>query len=844
MTASHILPRASGHSPLPNPKNWAFPVADRKNSLLDFLDFGTFDDENKLVFFEEKKSFWVGFGLWRHAGALLGPDADHEMESILSREWPEGTVLQFGTLNVPEQHELFESWLLQRSSPTFPSLLERNKATMARFTDRESNLTGFHGQATDGRLSRHLLFARIPVDVRYRAPEHRQSLVPWVDELRRNCFGHKEHLTRKDYQWLMEHLVFPQQGLTSARFANSGKEPATVLRIPSQKASSDVLVTPMTIDNLPQSFSKNRMDLLLGEGLDASLNFPPYWAYTTVEILDREGAHRQLEHKRSMLRTAPTLTPRQKSHNEHRASDVEDFMNQMRYGYMPVRAYTGINLYTAASNREAACETVQRRFRQFGFRISPEKYLTAPAFIASLPFQYRADQNKPGKGLQRASLMLSQHATSFIPSLTSEPTTRDGGFLVTTRRNELSTIDPWQYGGGTYNFLILGDVEQDKLTLSSEIIYDALSREGSALVLDFFGEFESLQKLTDTPSIKLSRKAPFSVDPLCGFNLRASPLMHLGPERRAATVLVNLAFNGCSPEGNKVEQAEQLVAETIAKEAYSTPHLEIRDVFHALEKQDNALARELASGLRPFAIGEHAEWFTGPCPLDIEAPLTVLDFSELFSSDRQKSTFSNSLVNAITQCTLLRREFSLELDLAQKRRHPKLTLLTDAAAFKSYRREESLTSLLRQRRLRSSIGVICRGEPDQFFASTTGRAVAQYTNMRLFLSTSPRKIDALTRDSLVDENIAKRWRSVGTDSAILEFFMDRVLPNSHQEVYRVVRQEESRQPIVSRSPALPPPLTSFFRSWKAPILSPAVVAELPAMLRPESSPRPLEVKPK
>ena len=824
MTASHIFPRASENSPLPNPKNWAFPVADRKNSLFDFLDFGTFDEDAELVFFEEKKSFWVGFGLCRHPGALLGPDADHEMESILGRDWPEGTVLQFGTLNVPAQHELFESWLLQRSSPAFPSLLERNKATMARFTDRESNLTGFHGQATDGRLTCHLLFARIPVDVRYRTPEHRQNLVHWANELRRNCFGHEEHLTRKDHQWLMECLAFPQHGLTSARFANSGKDPATVLRIPSQEASSDVLVTPMTIDNLPQSFSKNRMDLLLGEGLETSLNFPPYWAYTTVEILDREGAHRQLEHKRSMLRTAPTLTPRQKSHNEHRASNVEDFMNQMRYGHMPVRAYTGINLYTAASNREAACETVQRRFRQFGFRISPEKYLTAPAFIASLPFQYRADQNMPGKGLQRAALMLSQHAASFIPSLTSEPATRDGGFLVTTRRNEISTIDPWQYGGGTYNFLIFGDVEQDKLAVSSEIVYDVLSREGSALVLDFFGEFESLQKLTGIASIKLSRKTPFSIDPLCGFNLRASPLLHLGPERRAAAVLVNLAFNGCSPEGNKVEQAEQLVAEAIAKQAQSTPNLALRNVFHALDKQDNALARELSNGLRPFAIGEHAEWFNGPCPLNIEAPFTVLDFSELFSSDRQKSSFSNSLVNALTQCTLLRREFALELDQAQKRRHPKLTLLTDAAALKSYRREESLTSLLRQRRLRSSIGVICRGEPDQFFVSTTGRAFAEYANMRLFLSTSHRKIDALARDGLIEENIAKRWRSVGTDSANLEIFADRVLPKRHQEVYRLVRQEKPVQPKVSRSaPALPPPITSFFRSWKAPTPSSAEV---------------------
>lgn len=814
MTASHILPRASERSPLPNPKHWAFPVAERKNSLFEFLDFGSFDEDHQLVFFEEKKSFWVGFGLWRQPTMLLGPDADHAMESILNQNWPAGTVLQFGTLNVPVQHELFESWLAHRTSFEFPTLLERNKATVSRFTDRETNLTSTHGQITDGRLTHHLLFVRIPVEARYRAPEHRQELVQWVEHLRRSCCGHKEYVERRDYQWLMECLAFPRHGLTSARFANSEKDPATALRIPSQEASSDVLVTPMTVDELPPSFTKEQMDWLFGEALD-TLSFPPYWAYTTVEVLDHKSAQRQLDSKRSMLRTAPTLTPLQKSHNEHRASNVEAFMNQMRHGHMPVRAYTGINLYTAASNRVSACETVQRRFNRFGIRISTEKYLTAPVFIASLPFQYRADQNKPGKGLQRASLMHSLNAASFIPSLPPEPAIPDGGFLVTTRRSELSTIDPWQYGGSTYNFLILGDVEQDKLVVSAEIAYDALSRGGSVLLLDFFGEFDNLHKLTGTHSIRLTRKNPISFDPLDGFSLAGSPLTYVGAEQEVAMVLVNIALNGCTPDEDKVEKAERLVAEQIVLLAQSMGSLRLRDVFQALAHRENTLAQELANGLRPFVIGEHAEWFNGPASIDLEAPLTVLDFSELFSSDRQKSMFSNTLVNAITQCALVRREFALELDRAQKRCRPKLTLLSDASALKSYRREFSLSALLRQRRLGSALGVICRGEPDQLFTTSTGRTLNTEANVRLFLSTSPRKVDAMARDGLIDENVAKRWRSVCTDKAYLEIFMDGVLPERRQEVYRMLRPEEKSQ-ISGHAPLLAPPDVSFFRNWTAP----------------------------
>jgi conjugal transfer ATP-binding protein TraC len=783
MTAASILPRATSAGV--DPKAWAFPLTDRTNSLYDFLDFGTFDDARQLAVFEEKRFFSVGFGIEFQASRLT--DSWEQLLEALIDRCPADTVLQFGTASLPLSDSFFASWSAAHSTQG-PVLDEYTRRLQEVFRDPEASSKYGFGEVADTRITRQYLFALVPFDAVPRSEEERRNNLAFAERLRedvqdllRQQLPVVKVLTREGFRELMEPLVFPRAGTTGRTPAGEkDSTPKDVLRLPSQEADRDIIVTPLTVEQLPDAPGAHPGTMALFGRTSIEGSLPPYWAYTTIHVLHHEKSRDWLTRKFAQLRTSRRmLSPTGEPAFSQRVHNTERLLTQASLGHRLVRAYVGINVYSAAHNQRDAVAAVSRSFIENGFRLRSERLVTAPVFIASLPFQYRPSIGRQGKGLQRATLMHSLNAASLVPLLarkSDQPAS--GGLLLTTHRGEMCALDIWNTAG-SHNFLMLGSDERKVQAFGSEIVANTLSRSGRALVLDLHGQYVHLGTLTGASCRHLSRETPLSFNPvtrdmICSFE---SSLV--------VDLLVNMGLRGAHRNMYMVQYASQLV-ETVLHDLARCPGVEpsLRAVYEALAYEGLAgramdtVAIELCQGLQPFAVGEYAQWFEGS-GLDLRDDLTVLDFSGL-SANTRSSAAGGVLTQVLAGCAMV----TWSIDLPRRQRHPQMMFVSDTAALNAFQEPEMLDSLMRrQRRYNGALGFAQTHSFEKVLTSGIGRTLLDNTSRRFLLPASLREARSYEVGGAFSKEVVTQWNGLRRTGPLLDVLLEDAVADV-QHLYR------------------------------------------------------------
>lgn len=812
MTASTILPRTSTAGV--DPKAWAFPLSDRTNSLYSFLDFGAFDNTRRFAVFEEDRSFAVGFAI-EFGVATLSDQSENIVEAIIQR-CPEGSILQFCTLNTPIGSGFLDAWRAARSqSGAFPRMTEAVDDLHTRFSDTEHNLSGTFGGLTDGRRTRQFLFVRVPASLNEYPLAKRDSFVDMVERVRDSLTSllgaltgsEASHMAREDIRQVLAHLTLPEEGFTASRTAGPADDALTsrdTVRLPSRDAARDVIVTPLTLDQPPLSMTQALASATLGENANKPLVFPPYWAYTTVHLLGRRKSVAWLSGKRASLRASTQmLSPLNVHGMKTRLHDTERLLTETERGRSLVRVYSGINLYTGAGNQRRASEQVRHHFRALGFRLSPETLLTTPAFIASLPFQYRPENDRRGKGLQRASMMHSLNAATLVPLLSRERGNPNaGGVLTTTPRGETATLDMWESSDTSHSFLVLGGRARHGSAVMAELAGDALSRGGSVCVLDIHGEFDEIPALTDTRVLKLSPHQPLSFNPFTGVDVNDAEAV-----LSVSSLLANIGLRSAQPVGN----AERLILRIVRDIATERPDaLTLREVYERLKDDDSFLALELSIGLGPFAAGKYAGWFEGPREIDLMARVNVLDFSALQALPGETRTEAGKLVTALAQCVLAQRASTLYSTLGTLCGNPPHLTLVGDTEFLNELQGDALESTLRwQRKVNSAIGFVCHNDSRRFLASAAGKVLLNNCGRRLLLPASSHEIDNVADELKLNDALRHRWRHLSSQREHVEVIVEqfgyvsscatyRIIPGSTLRPSAPVKAEASRDSTIFR----------------------------------------------
>jgi conjugal transfer ATP-binding protein TraC len=796
--AEWVRPDPPGPTPLTTSEALALLERDRFTDLLTYREV---DEERNLVLLDDGSGPAVGFILGFSPLMAAGMDSETQFEAVFNA-CPADTIVQFGKLVTPAVDGFIDTWtdarLKDNKNPLLRQIAMRRKEFMLTTASGPSMLpkTRLHP-----RMMQWYCSVRVPFKGDYTDKAEIAAFMKSASDLRNSIMGalksamcESTALDEQYVRFLLRELLNPHLG--PAERVNTANlqvpmhkdlvDPATRLNInmdgsigfAKEVGTPDVVVTTLTVDATPRIHALPAMAQTLGNPLawDERITCP-YWAYTTVHILDAEDAKDSLTAKFGLLnKQTASESPWFRSmmgYLYERRDMAGALLEETRKGHRLVRCYTGINLYTAPEEARAQAEEVKGFYRRAGFRISQEPYISLPVFVASLPLQYTPAMDPPNRGMQRAQLMSSLNASTLLqiqgdwrgtePGRSYKP---DGsvdklgaGPLMVSRAGQVACFNLLQTTSN-YNFVIVAASGSGKSFLANEIICDFLSKGGMARIVDVGRSYYRFCSVMGGQNIVFSPDNPMSLNPFTGIKTTAD-LDEMMPMLK--DLLRQMAFQ-LTPE-ELTPSWEYAAIEDAITQAWMErrENTELVHITEVLEKMGDARAADVAYMLKPFATGRYKQWFAGKRSVSFDKPLVVIELEELKQDANLQAVVLQLVMYQVTK----------EMYLTD-RKIPKLLAIDEAwdlmGGLKTGKFIE--TSFRRARKYNGIAGVITQSFED-FEKSDAARASIENAAWQFVLYQRPESIEfAVANKRIVgSEGTVDLIRSVRSGDGFSEVFV-------------------------------------------------------------------------
>lgn len=759
------------------------------------FSYRAFDDDNKFCYLSAPNGLAMGFMLAITPMMVAGVDAEPQFEAAISA-LPSDSVVQVGKLSSTQTEWFITRWAKARMDNNPVPLLRMATLRRARFlletaTGDESMLPS---AKLHPRMMQWYVAVRIPFTGDPKSPGEVASFISSMGDYRNNIKGaltaigvQASALGEFETKFLLRELA--NQHLTPQERLNGTSASATLAEDILQRGSRltvrddgrigiqreageipDIVVTAMTVDGTPNPLYLPMMAATLGNPASAEERITcPYWAYTTIHVLHPDDARDALVTKLGLL-NKQTMTDSawfrsMMGHLFDRKDRANALLGETSKGHTLVRAYTGINLYTTADSAKQQTQYVAGLYRNAGFRLSEEKYIGLPAYLASFPLQYVPEMDQPNKGMQRAWLMTSLNAASMLQVQGDWRGTGEekGGLMLTSRSGQLATIDLLQTSTN-YNFVVVAQSGSGKSFLTNEIINDFLSKGGIARVIDVGRSYFKFCERVGGENIVFSPDRPMSLNPFTGITTREA-LNEMMPMLKD---LLRLMAYPLTLEEDTPAYQYQLLEKAIS-EAWEAKgeSCELQDVVAWLSGYQGVdqshRAQDLALQLEPFSSGRYKRWFTGPRTVEFTKSLVVLELEELRQDSALQAVVMQLMMFQVTRDMYL-----------SDRRLPKLLVIDEAwdlmAGLKTGRFIE--TAFRRIRKYNGIAGVITQSFED-FEKSPAARATIENAAWQFILAQRPESIDhAVTHKRISsDESTVKMIKTVRSGAGFSEIYI-------------------------------------------------------------------------
>lgn len=635
----------------------AYALTER-NSFSQLLTYQHFDEELNICYLEDGPVPAVGFLLAMNPLMVAGTDTEDQFEAII-HSMPPDTILQVGKLATPQIEGFINRWTNSRLEKNNNELL-RNIALQRRefmlHTATENSM--LQDTRLHPRMMQWYLAVRIPYKGSLKEEVEITSFLRTVVNLRESTQGALKAAgmdsvvcKEADLKYMLREMLNPQQeplkrlqditpDAPLSQDVVSQETRVSVqadgrLKFKNGDDDEGVLVTVLTVDSTPKTVYLSMMARTLGDPVSWTERVTcPYWAYTTIHVLHPDDSKDKLLANFGLLnKQTMSESPWFRSMMGHlydRKDRAGALLQETNNGRTLVRAYTGINLFTAPDDARPQAEHVKGLYRRAGFRLSEEKYISLPVFLASLPLQYSAAMDPPNKGLQRASLMSSLNASSLLQVQGDWRGTGEdkGGMLLVSRAGQVATFDLLQTTIN-YNFIIVAASGSGKSFLANEIIGDFLSKGGIARIIDVGRSYARFCEIMGGQNLIFSPETPVSLNPFSDIKTEAD-LDEMMPMLKD---LLRLMAYPLTPEADTPPYQYQLLEKAIT-EAWRKggTQTDLQDVVQWLRNytgDGTNRAQDLALQLEPFSHGRYKRWFTGPRTVQFNKSLVVIELEEL-----------------------------------------------------------------------------------------------------------------------------------------------------------------------------------------------------------------------
>lgn len=801
---------------LPVPSQVAAALTDR-DSFHEWLGYRDFDDDNKLVYLSAADTFRVGFVLGFSPLLVAGTDVEPQLEAVLTN-CPDDTVIQSGVLSGGQTAATLAEWLTARLEVNpHPQLAELALRRSEYFA--ESSKTGgtlvFGGAEFQPRRYFYYLSVSLPYRGSPDDNDEMEFFIRNVLDLRATIEGGlkgaaipAESLDRWGFEFLVGELLNPQltpdNRIDRMRDNNqpypekfverdsriSMTESGGIQFTSQRDGAKDVTATVLTMDAPPTEGWLPNTSKLLGHPLARDDRIAcPFWLHTTLHIQNPEKARGRLQMKQGSLNkqmmSDSAWYRSMMGHLVVQKDELDNLIDSTREGHSPVRLWSAIVLYNTPETARRDTEYVANLWRKAGFRCSPERYISLPVFLSSLPLMYDPELDPPAKGLQRANTVSSFNAATLLHVqgdwFGSPPTS--GGPLLVSRRGQLASIDLFDTSSN-YNFVVVAQSGSGKSFFSNELAVDFLSRNGTVRIFDVGRSYKRFALVNGGSVLEFSPENPQSLNPFSDIT-NHDELYELMPMLKS--LIRQMAFPLSDDESMETQfnWEYQAIEQAITNAWELNPDSAgLSDVYHWMHAQEDSRFKDLAFQLHSFAVGRYAAWFNGPRQVELDNDLIIVELEDLEVDPDLQAVVMTLMIHQITKDMYLSDP---------ERKRPKLLLVDEGWRLLGDKQSGGFISKAFRtvRKYRGCAGAITQSYAD-FAASDSARAALENSAWQFVLKQKPESIDfAVTQKWIADdEQLTDMLKTINSDGAsgFSEVF---VRGETGQGVYRFVTDRHS-----------------------------------------------------
>ena len=618
---------------------------DRASELFPVLSFNPEDN----LFYIEPKSLGFGFVCNPFYGA--DDKTQDRLNSLLNQDWPPKTILQFCLWASPDMELQFKKILDEQGKELSNDLLKEVRPSRVQFL-RQCAISGVD-ELVRLRDIKLIITARIPLKTTFPSQSD-------LEKIRNIQASAKQSLKTSGVDPVqMDAAMYIRIMQTILNWDNPSwlQEPSTpfdeneLVREQLLDFSSRIVVEDDCIrlgEKVVKSLSPKRIPEMAFFGLARQFLIEPLsgsrgiWenVLITANIFfpDTDKERGKLEREKHwvtnqaygpMLKFIPRLAKKKQSY--------DTLFEAMDKGDRLVKIYLGVTLFCDPDKVNNTVSNAQTFWREIGFQLLEDKYISLPIFLNSLPFGAEPEVIKE---LYRYRTMASRHCLTFLPVFGNWKGTGSPGLHFVGRDGQLMAVDIFD-SSTNYNFVIAAESGSGKSFFTNEIILQYLSQGGRCWVIDVGRSYEKLTSLLDETFMVFDGKS----------DIRLNPFSIIKDYDDEADIITGLVGIMAAPT-EKLSDFQNAGLRRVLNKVWQNEgnEMSVDSLSKALKSENDTRLRDIGEQLYPFTSkGEYGRFFTGKNNVNFQGNLVVIELEELKAKQHLQQVVLLQMIYQIQQ---------------------------------------------------------------------------------------------------------------------------------------------------------------------------------------------------
>ncbi len=402
-----------------------------------------------------------------------------------------------------------------------------------------------------------------------------------------------------------------------------------------------------SVRNYPQRWAPWDVQKLIGDMFSDKLRPGcPTLTSLCLKYQDEDAATSRASYK--YMRTtslADSKSARLLPQLKDQSREWEHVQSELRLGRKLVQAYLAVGIISPKGRGDANERTVKSMYKAAGWDLLDERFLQIMAFMSCLPMTLANGLDTDLKRMKRLRTMLTTTAASIAPLQGEYLGGQQPHLLFIGRRGQPFFWSPFQNGAGNHNVAVFGKSGSGKSVALQELCGALAGVGAKIIVIDDGRSFEHMGKILGGNFVEFRLRDGFSLNP---FSMIDTSLIESDEDYLVdALAMLKSIVGQMGRHVDRLSDTERGLIDGAVNRVWEASGRagSVDAVIAALKAEGNPQADDLAIAMFPFSSeGTYGRFFMGEASVDMSAPLTIFELSDLSSREELRSVVLTAIM--------------------------------------------------------------------------------------------------------------------------------------------------------------------------------------------------------